>query len=88
MERFVIIINGFQPLTIITKRSILDVAAALDLPVINIFQLMKFLPEKSFTVPLLLSGQVVTFLGSRYANGQLNLTHLFCKTIAYRGKRA
>ena len=30
MERFVIIVNGFQPLTIITKRSILDVAAALD----------------------------------------------------------
>ena len=34
MERFVIIVNGFQPLTIITKRSILDVAAALDLPLI------------------------------------------------------
>ena len=31
MERFVIIVNGFQPLTIITKRSILDVAAVLDL---------------------------------------------------------
>ena len=88
MERFVIIVNGFQPLTIITKRSILDIAAALDLPVINIFQLMRFLPEKSFTVHLLLSGQVVTFLGSRYVNGQLNLAHLFCKTIAYRGKKA
>ena len=32
MEHFVIIDNGFQPLTIITKRSILDVAAALDPP--------------------------------------------------------
>ena len=32
MERFVIIANGFQPLTIITKHSILDVAAALDPP--------------------------------------------------------
>ena len=32
MERFVIIVNGFQPLTIITKRSILDVAAFLDPP--------------------------------------------------------
>ena len=29
MERFVIVVNGFQPLTIITKRSILDVAEAL-----------------------------------------------------------
>ena len=34
MERFVIIVNGFQPLTIITKRSILDVAADLDPPLI------------------------------------------------------
>ena len=32
MELFVIIVNGFQPLTIITKCSILDVAAVLDLP--------------------------------------------------------
>ena len=32
MERFVIIVNGFQALTIITKHSILDVAAALDPP--------------------------------------------------------
>ena len=32
MECFVIIVNGFQPLTIITKRSILDVAAVLDSP--------------------------------------------------------
>ena len=30
MEHFVIIVNGFQPLTIITKRSILYVEAALD----------------------------------------------------------
>ena len=30
MERFVITVNGFQPLTIITKRSILNVAAVLD----------------------------------------------------------
>ena len=35
MERFVIIVHGFQPLTIITKRSILDVAAALDPPLDN-----------------------------------------------------
>ena len=35
MERFVIIVNGFQPLTIITKRSILDVAAVLDPPLIT-----------------------------------------------------
>ena len=34
MEHFVIIVNGFQPLTIITKCSILDVAAVLDPPLI------------------------------------------------------
>ena len=32
MERFVIIVNGWKPLTIITTCSILDVAAALDAP--------------------------------------------------------
>ena len=32
MERFVIIVNGWKPLSIITKRSILDIAAALDPP--------------------------------------------------------
>ena len=32
MEGFVIIVNGWTPLTIITKRSILDVVAALDPP--------------------------------------------------------
>ena len=38
MERFVIIINGLQPLTTVTKRSILDFAAALDSPlVVNFF---------------------------------------------------
>ena len=45
MERFVIIVNGFQPLTIITKRSILDVAAVLDPPlntkVLNIWKYKK-----------------------------------------------
>ena len=32
MERFVIIVNGLKPLTIIMKRSILNVATALDPP--------------------------------------------------------
>ena len=39
MERFVIIVNGFQPLTIITKRSLLDVPAVLD-PSLYIFPIM------------------------------------------------
>ena len=36
MARFVIIVNGWKPLTIITKRSILDVASALDRPLPDI----------------------------------------------------
>ena len=32
MKYFVIIVNGFQSLTVITKHSILDVAAVLDPP--------------------------------------------------------
>ena len=35
IERFVIIVNGFQALTIITKRSILDAEAVLDPPLIT-----------------------------------------------------
>ena len=35
MECFVIIVNGWKPLTIITKRSIFDVAAVLDPPLIR-----------------------------------------------------
>ena len=34
MERFLIIVNGWKPLTIITKHSILDVAEALDPPLL------------------------------------------------------
>ena len=35
MERFTIIVNGWKPLTIITKHSILDVTAALDPPLFS-----------------------------------------------------
>ena len=44
MKRFMIIVNGFKPLTIITKHSILDVATVLD-PPLNIFRnaLLKFI---------------------------------------------
>ena len=34
-----IIVNGWKPLTIITKRSILDVAAALDLPLDKLYKI-------------------------------------------------
>ena len=43
MERFVIIVNSWKSLTIIIKRSILDVAAALDSPldrILNMFLIM------------------------------------------------
>ena len=47
MERFVIIVNGFRPLTIITKRSILDVSAALDPPLKLIYYtILLHIPEK------------------------------------------
>ena len=36
VELFVIIVNGFQPLTVITKSSILDVQAVLDPPLLNL----------------------------------------------------
>ena len=42
MECFVIIVNGWKPLTIITKHSILDVAAALDPPLLIYHNLLFF----------------------------------------------
>ena len=50
MEHFMIIVNGFQLLTIITKRSILDVAAALDPPLIIILTVAKESTNESATV--------------------------------------
>ena len=41
MECFVIIVNGWKRLTIITKRSILDVAAALDPPLSLILKYLR-----------------------------------------------
>ena len=37
VERFVIIVNGWKSLTIITKHSILAVAAALDPPLMSCY---------------------------------------------------
>ena len=42
MKHFVIIVNGFQLLTIITKRSILDVAAVLDPPLKEFTRHLRF----------------------------------------------
>ena len=48
MERFVIIVNGFQPLTIITKRSILAVAAVLDPPLDGAFRILLDIYDRTF----------------------------------------
>ena len=39
IEHFVIIVSGWNPSTIITKCSILDVAAVLDPPLLTIFNI-------------------------------------------------
>ena len=54
-ECFVTIVNGFQPLTIITKRSILYGAAALDPLLINIGKPCKNLGVKEVIVSSTLS---------------------------------
>ena len=61
MERFVVIINGWKSLTILTKCSILDVATTLDLPLlwrvvcppISIFD--SIFCNKSIVIPLITS---------------------------------
>ena len=49
MERFVIIVNGYQSLTNITKRSILDVATALDPPLKEHLWRAAFISRESHT---------------------------------------
>ena len=46
-------VNSFQPLTIITKRSILDVAAVQDWPLLRKFEKMKSILTREFTGYLL-----------------------------------
>ena len=48
MEHFVITVNPWKPLTIITKRSILDVAAVLDPPLKGHKENFMNLPAKKF----------------------------------------
>ena len=48
MEHFVIIVNGWKPLTIITKCSILDVAAVLDPPLVGCCHKRTFLSSILF----------------------------------------
>ena len=50
IECFVLIANGFQPLTIITKHSILDVAAALDPPLLLLDQFSQQIWQLKFFV--------------------------------------
>ena len=53
MEHFVIIVNGFQPLAITTKRSISDVVAALDPPLQNTIEFIKSHAVKGILNPVL-----------------------------------
>ena len=48
IECFVIIVNGWKPLTIITKHSILDVAAALDPPLRGVFKTLQNIYDGAF----------------------------------------
>ena len=50
MEHFVIIVNGWKPLTVITKSSILDVAAVLDPPLSTKIDDLSQQTNKSFFV--------------------------------------
>ena len=65
MERFVIIVNGWKPLTIITKHSTLDVAAVLDPPLIIVTHSMSsafyVLVLRNITFPNLLFYQILLF---------------------------
>ena len=61
MERFVIIANSFQPLTIITKRSILDVAAVLDHPPLLLFHFIYYIMSIYYYFILLLTKSIFSY---------------------------
>ena len=50
MECFAIIVNGFQSLTIIKKLSILDIAAALDPPLMLLQNATAFLSQNGYFI--------------------------------------
>ena len=66
MEGFVVIVNGFQPLTIITKHCILDVAAALDPP------LSPYLCLQLITLLVLCENSLKFLLCKRVLRGHLS----------------
>ena len=53
MERFVIIVNGWKPLTIITKHSILNVAAAVHPPLHMLYLHLMILSNANFELRLI-----------------------------------
>ena len=71
-ERFVRIVNGFQPLTIITKRSISDVAAVLDPPLPFIPYLIRVILPKNVKSR---GFQKKIIRGVFYKRGDSNLLH-------------
>ena len=60
MERFLILVNGWKPLNIITKRSILDVAAVLDPPLVQVQIWLCFLSRECNRINLGASFNIVS----------------------------
>ena len=76
MERFVIIVNDWKPITIITKRSILNVAAALDPPLTTVagFILCNYIQLLTFKQQLFVGKRIYPYI-SRIL--QISLTQRF-----------
>ena len=72
MESLVIIVNGFQPLTIITKRYILDVAAVLD-PSLLVYSFHKFVFETDLPSPKIKNS--IKLISNRKMNDRSNILH-------------
>ena len=92
MEPFVIIVNGWKSLTIITKRSILDVAAALDPPLMiaedyldiwNLQTCLKFGKSKSSLVLLIETSKLLTMKKwtEISCNKNINVTKIWMRSF-------
>ena len=67
MERFVITVNGFQLLTIIPKRSILDAATALGPPLSTFAKFFEIFSLGQYFLKTMMSNFILdVWLGSKY----------------------
>ena len=82
MELFVIIVNRWKPLTIITKSSILDVSAVLDPPLHISHPLLFVLPIKTWNLSKWMQTKFTRYIKLPYLN-QIRVLQLLVNVVCF-----